>query len=320
MRKLFVVAAALVLLAAAPVWADTFPSRTITLIVPFPPGGSTDVVARIMADKMSASLGQPVIVEDVGGAGGSIAVGRLARAAPDGYTIDIGQWDTHVGLIIYNINFDLEKDFAPIGLMTINPQLLIARKAFPVDSLKDLVMWLKAHPGDAKFVNQNASGQLGALLLEKLTNTQVLIIPYRGAGPAMTDLMSGTVDLAVLQAAVAMPQIQAGAIKPLADLSPTRSASLPEIPTSDEGGVAGYYLSGWFGMYAPKGTPPEIVTRLNTAMVQALAEPDVRRRFAELGIDIVAREQQTPEGLAKFQKAEIDKWWPIIKASGIRGE
>jgi tripartite-type tricarboxylate transporter receptor subunit TctC len=320
MRKLFVVAAALVLLAAAPVWADTFPSRTITLIVPFPPGGSTDVVARIMADKMSASLGQPVIVEDVGGAGGSIAVGRLARATPDGYTIDIGQWDTHVGLIIYNINFDLEKDFAPIGLMTINPQLLIARKAFPVDSLKDLVMWLKAHPGDAKFVNQNASGQLGALLLEKLTNTQVLIIPYRGAGPAMTDLMSGTVDLAVLQAAVAMPQIQAGAIKPLADLSPTRSASLPEIPTSDEGGVAGYYLSGWFGMYAPKGTPPEIVTRLNTAMVQALAEPDVRRRFAELGIDIVAREQQTPEGLAKFQKAEIDKWWPIIKASGIRGE
>jgi tripartite-type tricarboxylate transporter receptor subunit TctC len=320
MRKLFVVAAALVLLAATPVLADSFPSRPITLIVPFPPGGSTDVTARIMADKMSASLGQPVIVEDVGGAGGSIAVGRLARAAPDGYTIDIGQWDTHVGLIIYNINFDLEKDFAPIGLMTINPQLLIARKAFPVDSLKDLVTYLKAHPGDAKFVNQNASGQLGALLLEKLTNTQVLIIPYRGAGPAMTDLMSGTVDLAVLQAAVAMPQIQAGAIKPLADLSPIRSASLPEIPTSDEGGVSGYYLSGWFGMYAPKGTPLEIVTRLNTAMVQALAEPDVRRRFAELGIDIAAREQQTPEGLAKFQKAEMDKWWPIIKASGIRGE
>jgi tripartite-type tricarboxylate transporter receptor subunit TctC len=321
MRKtLSSIALLLALFAVVPVRADTFPSRTITLIVPFPPGGSTDVVARIMADKMSASLGQPVIVEDVGGAGGSIAVGRLARATPDGYTIDIGQWDTHVGLIIYNINFDLEKDFAPIGLMTINPQLLIARKAFPVDSLKDLVTWLKAHPGDAKFVNQNASGQLGALLLEKLTNTQVLIIPYRGAGPAMTDLMSGTVDLAVLQAAVAMPQIQAGAIKPLAVLSPMRSASLPEIPTSDEGGAAGYYLSGWFGMYAPKGTPPEIVTRLNTAMVQALAEPDVRRRFAELGIDIAAREQQTPEGLAKFQKAEMDKWWPIIKASGIRGE
>jgi len=322
MRKI-IFALALAVAAASvalSVRADTFPSRTITLIVPFPPGGSTDVAARIMADKMSASLGQPVIVENVGGAGGSIAVARLARATPDGYTIDIGQWDTHVGLIIYNISFDLEKDFAPIGLMTVNPQLLIACKSFPVDSLKALVEWLKAHPGDAKFVNQNASGQLGALLLEKLTNTQVLIIPYRGAGPAMTDLMSGTVDLAVLQAAVSMPQMQAGTIKALANLSPMRSASLPDIPTSDEAGVPGYYLSGWFGLYAPKGTPPAIVTRLNTAMIKALAEPDVRRRFAELGLDIAAREQQTPEGLAQFQKAEMDKWWPIIKDSGIRGE
>ncbi len=245
---------------------------------------------------------------------------RLARATPDGYTIDIGQWDTHVGLIIYNINFDLEKDFAPIGLMTVNPQLLVARKGFVADSLKDLVAWLKAHPEEAKFVNQNASGQLGALLLQKLTDTKVLIIPYRGAGPAMTDMMSGQVDLAVLQAAVSMPQMQAGVLKALANLSPTRSTSLPDIPTSDEAGVPGYYLSGWFGLYAPKGTPPEIVTRLNTAMVQALADPGVRTRFAELGLDIAAREQQTPDGLAKFQKAEMDKWWPIIKASGIRGE
>jgi tripartite-type tricarboxylate transporter receptor subunit TctC len=322
MKKL-IAALALVLLAAgaaAPVHADNFPSRPITLLVPFPPGGSTDVTARIMADKMGASLGQPVIVENVGGAGGSIAVARLARAVPDGYTIDIGQWDTHVGLIIYNINFDLEKDFAPIGLMTVNPQLLVARKGFVANSLKDLVAWLKAHPEEAKFVNQNASGQLGALLLEKLTDTKVLIIPYRGAGPAMTDMMSGQVDLAVLQAAVSMPQMQAGVLKALANLSPARSTSLPDIPTSDEAGVPGYYLSGWFGLYAPKGTPPEIVTRLNTAMVQALADPGVRTRFAELGLDIAAREQQTPDGLAKFQKAEMDKWWPIIKASGIRGE
>jgi tripartite-type tricarboxylate transporter receptor subunit TctC len=315
-----IAAVLLATMVAAAARADTYPSRTITLIVPFPPGGSTDVAARIMADKMGASLGQPVIVENVGGAGGSIGVARLVHASPDGYTIDIGQWDTHVGLIIYNINFDLEKDFAPIGLMTVNPQLLIARKTFPADSLKDLVTWLKAHPDDGKFVNQNASGQLGALLLEKLTNTRVLIIPYRGAGPAMTDMMSGTVDLAVLQAAVSMPQMQAGTVKALANLSPTRSASLPEIPTSDEAGVPGYYMSGWFGLYAPRGTPPTVVTRLNTAMMQALAEPDVRRRFAELGLDIAAREQQTPEGLARFQKAEMDKWWPIIKASGIRGE
>ncbi len=322
MRKvLLVLALAAAFASVAPhAHADNFPSRTITLLVPFPPGGSTDVTARIMADKMGASLGQPVIVENVGGAGGSIAVARLARATPDGYTIDIGQWDTHVGLIIYNINFDLEKDFAPIGLMTVNPQLLVARKGFVANSLKDLVAWLKAHPEEAKFVNQNASGQLGALLLEKLTDTKVLIIPYRGAGPAMTDMMSGQVDLAVLQAAVSMPQMQAGVLKALANLSPARSTSLPDIPTSDEAGVPGYYLSGWFGLYAPKGTPPEIVTRLNTAMVQALADPGVRTRFAELGLDIAAREQQTPEGLAKFQKAEMEKWWPIIKASGIRGE
>src|SRR5438046_7122310 len=168
-----------------------FPSRPITLIVPFPPGGSTDVAARIMADKMGGALGQPVIVENVGGAGGSIGVGRLARAAPDGYTIDIGQWDTHVGSIIYNIGFDLRRDFAPIGLISINPMLLVAKKTLPADDLKSLVAYMKAHPGDAKFVNQNASAQVGGLLLQKLTGTELLFVPYRGAGPAMTDLISG---------------------------------------------------------------------------------------------------------------------------------
>ena len=316
-----ILATALALLALiAPAHADTFPSRTITLIVPFPPGGSTDVAARIMADKMGQSLGQAVIVENVGGAGGSLGVGRVARATPDGYTIDIGQWDTHVGSIIYNLTYDLQTDFAPIGLMTINPQLLIARKAMPGDNLKAAVEWMKAHPGDAKFVNQNASGQLGGLLLEKLTDTQVLFVPYRGAGPALTDLISGQVDLAVFQAAVSMPQVRAGAIKALANMSPQRSTSIPEIPTSDEAGVPGLYMSGWFGLFAPKGTPAEIVTRLNTAMVAALADPAVRARFAELGLDVAPREQQTPAGLAAYNKAEIEKWWPIIKSAGIRGE
>ncbi|MGA2895632.1 MAG: tripartite tricarboxylate transporter substrate-binding protein, partial [Xanthobacteraceae bacterium] len=184
MRKSFALAMTAILLALfalfAPAHADNFPSRSITLIVPFPPGGSTDVTGRILADKMGTLLGQPVIVEDVGGAGGSIAVGRLARAVPDGYTIDIGQWDTHVGSIIYNLDYDLQTDFAPIGLVSVNPQLLIARKTFPADDLKSLVEWMKAHPGDAKFVNQNASGQIGAILLQKLTGTQALIVPYRG--------------------------------------------------------------------------------------------------------------------------------------------
>ena len=232
------IALALLPVALAPAQADNFPSRPITLIVPFPPGGSTDVAARIMADKMGSALGQPVIVENVGGAGGSIGVGRLARATPDGYTIDIGQWDTHVGSIIYNISFDLRRDFAPIGLISINPMLLVAKKTLPADDLKSLVEYMKAHPGDAKFVNQNASAQVGGLLLQKLTGTEVLFVPYRGAGPAMTDLISGQVDLLLVQGAVALPQVRAGTIKALAELSPDRSASMPDIPSAGEFGRA----------------------------------------------------------------------------------
>ena len=273
-----------------------------------------------MADKMGAVLGQTVIVENVGGAGGSIGVGRLARALPDGYTIDIGQWDTHVGSIIYNLNYDLQTDFAPIGLVSINPQLMTARKNFPADDLEGLVAWMKAHPGEAKFVNQNASAQIGALLLQKLTKTQLLLVPYRGAGPAMTDMLGGQVDLLVAQAAVLLPQVRAGAIKAIVNLSPQRSALVPDIPSADEEGVSGLYMSGWFGLYAPKGTPADIIGKLNAAMVQALADPGLRKRFADLGLDVAAREQQTPEGLAAFTKAEMDKWWPIIRASGIRGE
>src|ERR1700688_4002459 len=311
---------ALFLAAGAPARAQTFPTRAITLIVPFPPGGSTDVAGRIVADKMGAFLGQPVIVENLGGAGGSIAVGRLARATPDGYTIDIGQWDTHVGSIIYNLNYDLTTDFAPIGLVSNNPQLLVATKALPADDLKALVAWMKAHPGDAKFVNQNAAAQVSGLLLEKLTDTKVLFIPYRGAGPAMTDLISGQVDLLVAQRAVTLPQVRAGTIKAIVNMSPQRSGAIPDIPTSDEAGVPGLYMSGWFGLFAPKGTPRAVIARLNDALVEALADPKVRMRFAELGLDVAARTQQTPAALAAFHKAEIEKWWPIIKDAGIRGE
>jgi len=300
--------------------ADDYPSRPITLIVPFPPGGSTDVAGRIVAERMGAFLGQPVIVENVGGAGGSLGVGRLARAAADGYTIDIGQWDTHVGSIIYNLNYDLQADFSPIGLVSINPMLLVARKDLPASDLKTLAAWMKAHPGDAKFVNQNASAQVGGLLLEKLADAKVLFIPYRGAGPAMTDLISGQVDLLLVQGAVALPQVRAGTVKALAELAPQRSASMPDIASADQSGLPGLYISGWFGLYAPKAAPRTVIARLNDAMVAALADPVLRARFAELGLDIAPREQQTPVGLAAFNQAEIDKWWPIIKAAGIRGE
>jgi len=300
--------------------AQTFPSRQITLVVPFPPGGSTDVAARIMADRMRAPLGQPIIIENVGGAGGSIAVGRVARAAPDGYTIDIGQWDTHVGSIIYKLDYDLQKDFEPIGLLSVNPQLLVARKDLPADNLKDLIAWMKANPGKINFVNQNAAANVSGVLFEKLTGQKLHFIPYRGAGPAMTDLVSGQVDLLVVQGAAALPQIRAGKIKAIANLSRQRSASMPDIPTSDEGGVSGFYMSGWFGFFAPKGTPKDVIATLNNAMVQALADPAVRGRFTELGLDVATREQQSPEGLAGFQKAEIDKWWPIIKEAGISAQ
>ena len=297
--------------------AQPYPSRQITLVVPFPPGGSTDVAARIMAERMRASLGQPVIVENIGGAGGSIGVGRVARAAPDGYTFDIGQWDTHVGSIIYKLDYDLEKDFEPIGLISNNPQLMVAKNDLPANSLAELVTWMKANPGKINFVNQNAAANVSGVLFENLTRQKVQFIPYRGAGPAMTDLMSGTVDLLVVQGAVALPQIRGGKIKALANLSAQRSASMPDIPTADETGVPGLYMSGWFGFWAPKGTPKDVIAKLNAATVEALADPGVQKRFTELGLDVAPREQQTPEGLAAFQKAEIDKWWPIIKAAGI---
>ena len=319
MAKLF---GALALLAVSFVsaQAQNYPTRQITLVVPFPPGGSTDVAARIMAEKMRPILGQPVIIENQGGAGGSIAVGRVARAQPDGYTIDIGQWDTHVGSIIYNLNYDLQKDFTPLGLISVNPQLLVAKKNLEANKLSELVPWMKAHPGDIKFVNQNAAAAISGLLLQQLTKTTLTFIPYRGAGPAMTDLVAGQVDLLVAQGAVTLPQVRGGTIKAIANLSPQRSASMPDIPTSDETGVPGLYMSGWFGFWAPKGTPKDIVAKLNNAMMQVLADPATKAKFTELGLDVAPKELQSPEGLAKFQQDEIDKWWPIIKAANLKGE
>ncbi len=317
MRGFWAALSLLILASAVGAQAQTFPSRPITLIVPFPPGGSTDAAARILAERMRAPLGQTVVIENVGGAGGSIAVGRVARAAPDGYTFDIGQWDTHVGSIIYKLDYDLEKDFEPIALVSNNPQLMVAKNDLPANTLADLVTWMKANPGKINFVNQNAAANVTGVMFENLTKQKVQFIPYRGAGPAMTDLVSGTVDLLVVQGAVALPQIRAGKIKALANLSPARSASMPDIPTADETGVPGLYMSGWFGFFAPKGTPKDVIAKLNAATVEALADPAIQKRFTELGLDVAPREQQTPEGLAAFQKAEIAKWWPIIKSAGI---
>jgi tripartite-type tricarboxylate transporter receptor subunit TctC len=300
--------------------AQSFPTRAVTLISPFPPGGSTDTAARIIAERMRQPLGQPVVIENVGGASGSIALARVARANPDGYTIDIGQWDTHVGNIIYPLTYDLQKDFDPIGLMSINPQLMIARKGFPADDLKGLVAWMKANPGKATLVEQTAAAKIAGIQMQQATGTTITFIPFRGAGPAMQAMLGGQVDLMILQAAAALPQARTGGVKILANLSPRRSPVVPGVPTSDESGIPGLYAAGWFGLFGPKGMRKDAVARLNAAMIEALADPALKARFADLGLDIAPRELQSPDGLARFHRAEIEKWWPIIKASGIKVE
>jgi len=318
MKRLLLALAGLAFAALAA--AQSFPSHTVTLVSPFPPGGSTDAIARIMAQRMSTSLGQTVIVENVGGAGGSIGARRVAAARPDGYTFAIGQWDNFVANgVVYNLDYDVQKDFAPIGLLSINPQLILARKGL-ADDLKGLVAYMKANPGKVTFVNQQASAQMVAVLLQQMTGTSVLLVPYKGGGPAMQDMIAGHIDLLMVQAAVALPQVRAGTIKALAVLQPERSPVVQGVPSVDEAGVPGLHLPGWFGFFAPKGTPKEAIAKLNAAMMDALADPAVRARFADLGLDIVPRERQSPEALAAFQKAEIEKWLPLIKQAGIKVE
>ena len=301
--------------------AQTYPTRPITLIVPFPPGGSTDLIGRIVAERMRATLGQPVIIENVGGAGGSIGVGRVARAAPDGYTLDIGQWDTHVGNgPMYPLTYDLQKDFEPIGLLSTNPQLILGRKDMPANDLKGLVAWLKANPDKGTQAVQTAAAHVTGILLQQMTGAKLTLVPYRGAGPAMQDVLAGHIDLLITQAAVALPQVRSGNLKAYAVLSQKRSPVVPDIATVDEAGLPGLYVDGWFGLFGPKGLPKDVVSKLTAAIVQVLADPGVRARFAELGQEVATREQQTPEGLAAFHKADVEKWWPIIKAANIKGE
>jgi tripartite-type tricarboxylate transporter receptor subunit TctC len=299
--------------------AQSYPTRPITLVSPFPPGGSTDTTARIIAEAMRGPLGQPVVIETVAGAGGTIGVGRVARAAPDGYTIDIGQWDTHVGAIIFPINFDLQKDFTPIGLMTINPQVVLARNELPND-LKGLVAYMRANPGKVTLVEQTAAAKIAGIQMMQMTGTQLTFVPFKGAGPAMGALLGGQVDLMILQTAAALPQARAGKLKILANLSPQRSKVSPDLPTSDESGIPGLYAAGWFGLFGPRGLSKEVLAKLNGAMVHALADEKVKARLSELGLDLASREQQTPEGCAAFLKAEMDKWWPVIRAANIKVE
>ena len=220
---------------------------------------------------------------------------------------------------MYNLDYDLQKDFAPIGLLSINPQLILSRNGL-ADDLKGLVAYMKANPGKVTFTNQQASAQMVAVLLQKMTGTEVLLVPYKGGGPAMTDMIAGHIDLLMVQAAIALPQVRAGKVKALAVLQPERSPVVEGVPSVDEAGVPGLHLPGWFGFFAPKATPREAILKLNAAMMEALADPAIRARFSELGLDIVSRERQSPEALGAFQKAEIEKWAPQIRAAGIKIE
>jgi tripartite-type tricarboxylate transporter receptor subunit TctC len=313
----------LVLGAAAPAAAEDYPSHPITMIVPLAPGGSTDVLARIMAKGLQQKLGQPVIVENTGGAGGTIGVTRAERSAPDGYTIEFGQWGTNMANgAIYSLDFDLVKDFEPIALVATQPFLINARKTMPASNLKELIAWLKTNAATASEGNSGVGSpsHVAGILLQNTLGLHWQMIPYRSAGLSMQDLVAGTTDLELEAPAISLPQIKAGALKTYAVTAKNRIASAPDIPTTDEAGLPGFYFSFWHAMWAPKGTPKDIIAKLNAAAVAALADPETRTRLVDLAQEIYPRDQQTPEALRAFHQAEIAKWWPIIKAAGIKAE
>jgi tripartite-type tricarboxylate transporter receptor subunit TctC len=303
--------------------AQAYPTRSITIIVPFPPGGPTDTIARLLAERMQSVLGQPIVVENVAGANGSIGVGRAARVANDGYTLSIGQVGTHVfNGAVYPLQYDLLSDFEPISLLTDAPSLIVGKKALPANDLLGLISWLKANPEKASAATAGVGGlsHVSGILFQRMTGTQFQFVPYRGGAPATQSVVAGETDFDIGDVITCLPQARAGNIKAYAVTAQARLQAAPEIPTVDEAGAQGLYVSLWHGVWAPKGTPKEIIVRLNGAVVNALADAKVRSRLAELGQQIFSRDRQTPEALGAFQRAEAEKWWPIIKAAGIKAE
>jgi tripartite-type tricarboxylate transporter receptor subunit TctC len=319
--KRIAIAAVLAVGVAAGAQAQGYPSHPITIIVPFPAGGPTDTLARILGDRMRVSLGQPVIIETVTGAGASIGVARAAQAAPDGYTLSIGNWTSHVGAgAMYPAAHDAVLELQPVSRISATPLMIIGKNALPPQNARDLIAWLKANPGKASAatVGAGSGAHICLLYFQQKTGTSFPLVPYRGGAPVMQDLVAGQIDFFCAEASQTLSFLRSGAIRPFAVMSKERWPSAPDVPTMDEVGVSGMYISFWNGLWVPKGTPKEIVAKLNSAVVDTLADPTVRQRLTELGHVIATREEQTPEALAAFHKAEIETWWPIIKAANIK--
>lgn len=301
--------------------AQTYPTRPITMIVPFPPGGSTDVIGRVLAERIKWSLGQPIIIENVSGANGSIGTGRAARARPDGYTICLGLSATHVlNSAFYSLPYDVLNDFEPIVPLVTTPLVLFARKTMPANDLNELIAWLKANPHKASAGIVTVGIQVIATLFQQETGTHFALVPYRGTAPAIQDLVAGQIDL-FLETPAQLPLVRGGSIKAYAVIGDAHLAQAPEIPTVGELGLPALsFFSGWYALFAPRGTPRDVMGKINAAAVEALADPAVQSRLADLGLDIFPRERQTPEALGALVRATAERWWPLIKEFGIKAE
>ena len=323
MNRALLAIAGILVAATGSAFGQAYPTRPVTILVPFAAGGPTDTIARVMGERIRAAIGQPVIIENVSGAGGSIGVTRVVRSAPDGYTIGIGHLGTHViNGAIYNLPFDLLKDLEPIAVIAANPQILCARKTMPAQNLTELIAWMKENSGKITFGTSGAGtpSHVSSLALQARLDVKGQIVPYRGTGPAMQDLMAGQIDILFEQAANALPQVNGGTVRAYAVTAKARLPAAPQVPTTDEAGLPGFYMSIWHALWAPKGTPKEAIDKIAAAAQAALKDPVIQKRLGELGQDLPEASLQTPQGLAAHHKAEIEKWWPLIKSAGIKAE
>ena len=319
MRTQFVVSTFAALTIVAPALADSYPTRPITFVVPFAAGGPADTLARTLADPMSKILGQPIVVENIVGAGGSIAVGHVVHAVPDGYTVGIGNWSTHVvNGAIYPLSYDLLNDLEPVALLPSSPQVIVANDRVPADNLAQLVSWAKSNKANVATAGVGSASHASGLFFQKRTGAEITFVSYRSGGQALQDLVAGHVELMFDQVSNALPQIRAGAIKAYAVTAKSRIASAPDIPTVDEAGLPGFYISVWYGLWVPKQTPSDVISKLNAAVVATLKDASLRKRFADFGQEVPEPGQILPAALHALQKAEIDKWWPILKSANVK--